>query len=443
MVEPRIAARTVTFIDNYCAAYQHIFPEVRSFEAFKYLHLGMISEIPRKSLPAIARAVGLPNDQVLHHFLTESPWDIEALRRQRLSVIKQQLQGQPIILVIDETGDTKKGKSTDYVDRQYIGNLGKIDNGIVSVNAYGILEGITFPLIFKVFKPQKRLKPGDTYQTKIQLAKEIIQELTAFGFKFELVLADSLYGESHPFVRLLDELKYPWVVAIRSNHGVLMPSEQRVRTNRWKAFDRTFSNGKSETRYLQEIVFGKRRDWRYWTITTDPAKLPENSTWYVMSHLTKPLDKEVGNLYGLKTWVEYGFKQCKNHLGWADFRMTHYEQIERWWEVVSSAYLLVSLQFKGLDLGSYQEDEPHQSQLKKQFSQHPYWCEHQGWKHRLNNLQLIIQPYIYYCFIKPWSVVFEIPQLKQGFSRLIAIMNEFTGWLPVKGQQHDYYFSSA
>lgn len=109
-----------------------------------------------------------------------------------MSLILEQIQGRSIILVIDETHDRKKGKSTDYVDRQYIGNLGKIDNGIVSVNAYGILEGLTFPLIFKVFKPKKRLKAEDTYQTKIQLAQEIIQEFLAFGFKFELVLADSL-----------------------------------------------------------------------------------------------------------------------------------------------------------------------------------------------------------------------------------------------------------
>jgi SRSO17 transposase len=157
MVEPRVAVKTVTFVDNYCAAYQDIFPEVRSFEAFKFLHLGMISEIPRQTLPAIARAVGLTNDQVLHHFLTESPRIVEALKQQRLSLILQWLQGRSIILVIDETGDKKKGKTTDYVDRQYIGNLGKVENKIVLVNAYGVLDGLTFPLIFKIFKPQKRL----------------------------------------------------------------------------------------------------------------------------------------------------------------------------------------------------------------------------------------------------------------------------------------------
>jgi SRSO17 transposase len=49
-------------------------------------------------------------------------------------VIKSRL----IILIINETGDRKKGKSTDYVKRQYIGNLGKVENGIVVVTAYGV-----------------------------------------------------------------------------------------------------------------------------------------------------------------------------------------------------------------------------------------------------------------------------------------------------------------
>lgn len=56
----------------------------------------------------------------------------------------------------------------------------------------------------------------------------------------------------------------------------------------------------------------------------------------------------VGNLYGLRNWVEYGLKQSKNELGWADFRLTNYRQSERWWELVMSAYLLVSLHTNAL-----------------------------------------------------------------------------------------------
>ena len=67
MVEARRAASTVQFIDSYCQLYQNLFPEVRSYENFKYLHLGMVSEIKRKTLPAIAKVVGLNNQQSLHH----------------------------------------------------------------------------------------------------------------------------------------------------------------------------------------------------------------------------------------------------------------------------------------------------------------------------------------------------------------------------------------
>jgi SRSO17 transposase len=52
---------------------------------------------------------------------------------------------------------------------------------------------------------------------------------------------------------------------------------------------------------------------------------------------------EIGNCYGLRTWIEYGLKQAKDALGWADFRMTRYEHIEKWWELVMSAFLMVSL----------------------------------------------------------------------------------------------------
>ena len=55
MFETREAAETIKFIDDYCCWYQTLFPEVRSYEAFKYLHVGMISDIKRKTLPAFLR----------------------------------------------------------------------------------------------------------------------------------------------------------------------------------------------------------------------------------------------------------------------------------------------------------------------------------------------------------------------------------------------------
>lgn len=145
MSMPRAPKATVGFVDQYCAYYRDGFPEVRSFESFTALHLGLIAELPRKTLPAIARTVGVDDAQALHHFLTQSPWEVATLRQNRLALLKSGLRERAFILCIDETGDKKKGTTTDYVARQYIGNLGKIENGMGSVNAYGVLEEITFP----------------------------------------------------------------------------------------------------------------------------------------------------------------------------------------------------------------------------------------------------------------------------------------------------------
>jgi SRSO17 transposase len=96
----------------------------------------------------------------------------------------------------------KEGNKTDYGKRQYIGNLGKIENGIVAVTAYGLFED-NFPLAFKIYKPKSRLLSGDTYKSKPIIAAEMIRELTAMGFKFSLVLADSIWGKQWQFYQCI------------------------------------------------------------------------------------------------------------------------------------------------------------------------------------------------------------------------------------------------
>jgi SRSO17 transposase len=113
------------------------------------------------------------------------------VRNRRLKLILNRVGREEIMVMIDETGDKKKGKKPDYVKRKYIGNLGKIENEIVAVTAYSLLRGMTFPLIAEVYKPRERLKEGDEYKTKPKIGGELIKRLKEMGFKIKLVLADS------------------------------------------------------------------------------------------------------------------------------------------------------------------------------------------------------------------------------------------------------------
>lgn len=313
MTQPRMPHSTISFIDQYCSQYRNIFPEVRSYAAFKQILMGIITPSRRKSLTAIAQIVGLKNGQSLHNFFTNSPWSSQELRAVRLKLILNWLQGEAIDMIIDETGDPKKGKKTEYVARQYLGKLGKVEQGIVTVNIYGIRGGITFPLLFEIYKPKSRLQEGDIYRSKPQIAANLVQELVTQGLNIRCVLADSLYGESPTnLLRVLEKLKLQFLVAIRNNHGVWMPTTEKVRQTRWRKFKRIFSDGRQENRYVREVIFAPGQKYTYWQVTTEPKTLPANSTSYVMTNIPHLNYQDVGNIYGERTWIEYGFRQCKS-----------------------------------------------------------------------------------------------------------------------------------
>jgi SRSO17 transposase len=68
----------------------------------------------------------------------------------------------------------------------------------------------------------------------------------------------------------------------------------------------SLATGNQKHRYIREIIYGKKGAVTYWEITTDPERMPSNSTSFVKTILKGKLKKTVGNLYGLRTWVEYG-----------------------------------------------------------------------------------------------------------------------------------------
>ena len=71
--------------------------------------------------------------------------------------------------------------------------------------------------------------------------------------------------------------------------------------------------------------------------TTDRRSLPALSTWYLTTNLPVPL-AENGRLYGLRNWVEQGYKQMKDELGWANFMVRCDRAIHRHWTLVCCTF---------------------------------------------------------------------------------------------------------
>ncbi len=98
----------------------------------------------------------LPRAQKLQWFLSESDWEERQVQAERLTLLREDPSTAPTadgVLVIDETGDRKDGHHTAHVGRQYLANLGKIDNGVVSVTSLWADERVYYPVDVEPYTP--------------------------------------------------------------------------------------------------------------------------------------------------------------------------------------------------------------------------------------------------------------------------------------------------
>jgi SRSO17 transposase len=95
--------------------------------------LGLLADLPRKNCWTIAEHAGDASPDGLQHLLAGAVWDHDAVRDDIRDWLVEHLADPAGVLVVDETGDLKKGASTVGVQRQYTGTAGKVDNAQVAV----------------------------------------------------------------------------------------------------------------------------------------------------------------------------------------------------------------------------------------------------------------------------------------------------------------------
>jgi SRSO17 transposase len=94
---------------------------------------GLLADLPRKNCWTIAEHAGDASPDGMQHLLARAVWDANAVRDDVRAVLIEHLGDPDAVLVVDETGDLKKGTHTAGVQRQYTGTAGKVDNAQVAV----------------------------------------------------------------------------------------------------------------------------------------------------------------------------------------------------------------------------------------------------------------------------------------------------------------------
>jgi DDE superfamily endonuclease len=340
-----------------------------------YLQGLLLPRDRNKTLTALADAepvVGAQHRQVqrLQWFVSESTWDHQAVNQRRIKLLQADPATAPHargVLVIDDTGDRKDGNATAHVARQYLGSVGKTDNGIVAVTSLWADGRCYWPLHVVPYTPASRLPRGNSdpgFRTKPKLAAELVEAAQQAGIPFRVVVADCLDGDNEGFVQALGHARVAFVLHVKPRKGVWAPEEEAHtpveaarelgwggprRPGPWRRVTRRFRDGHTETWWAADAVLGglgPDRHHRLVVATTDPARLPKLSTWYLLTNLHRPAGRraqqaqlaQIVGAYGLRNWVEQGYKQVKDELGWADFQVRGDRAIRRHWTLVCLAF---------------------------------------------------------------------------------------------------------
>lgn len=123
------AAETDKLLDRMAGRFPRV--ETRR-RAGKFL-LGLLADLPRKNCWTIAEHTGDPDPHGMQHLLSRARWDTDGVRDDLCDYVIDHLGDIDGVLVVDETGDVKKGVHTVGVGRQYTGTAGRIENAQVAV----------------------------------------------------------------------------------------------------------------------------------------------------------------------------------------------------------------------------------------------------------------------------------------------------------------------
>ena len=166
---------------------------------------GLLGPERRKTGWMRAEAAGDPGPWRQQAILGRGRWQADALRDLVRDYAVESLAEQDAVLVLDETGFLKQGKSSCGVARQYTGSAGKITNCQIGVFAvYVSRHGHAF-IDRALYLPKAwtddpnrllatHVPPGTGFATKPRLARAMIERAIAAKVPFAWVAADSVYG---------------------------------------------------------------------------------------------------------------------------------------------------------------------------------------------------------------------------------------------------------
>ena len=219
--------------------------------------------------------------QNLHHMLTTSPWDYSRLMKAILirCIKLLRTQKERIYILLDEVGYRKKGKHSACVGHQYLGCIGKNDNGQVAVTAALSAGDFYCPVDIELFmpkdwdsNPERRERAGipcsKKNESKVVMGLRMIKKLyKRLSTDIECVVFDALYGVNVDLLHQLMIKEIPFVGDVRENQSIYL-SEPAFKVPRYSGRGRKFTKAHPDKKLIQVQNYLKRLQKKDFTLLT-------------------------------------------------------------------------------------------------------------------------------------------------------------------------------
>src|SRR4029453_2327886 len=165
------------------------------------------------------------------HLLAGAVWDADGVRDDLRSYVTDHLGDPAAVLVVDETGDLKKGTKTVGVQRQYTGTAGRVENAQVAVYLTDAAPAGYAFIDRALLRPRSwpadparcaaaGVPEGTRFATKPTLAGQMIARAHAAGTPARWVAGDEGYGADPGLRAGLVDHGLGYVLAVASDHRI-------------------------------------------------------------------------------------------------------------------------------------------------------------------------------------------------------------------------------
>jgi SRSO17 transposase len=239
---------------------------------------GLLAELPRTNCWTIAEHAGDHDPRGMQRLLSQAVWDEDGVRDDLRGYVAEHLGDPGAVLVVDETGDVKKGTSTVGVQRQYTGTAGRIENSQVAVYlTYAAPAGYAF-IDRELYVPKAWAEDADRcaaagvpdeveFMTKPALAEEMINRAVTAAIPVAWAAGDEVYGADPALRKALAQHGLGFVLAVAKSHRFITGIGTR------RAIDLAVRLPSSAWQRLSAGDGAKGPRWYDWALieVTDPA----------------------------------------------------------------------------------------------------------------------------------------------------------------------------